>query len=259
VRNWALWILGFALSFGLFLSLLLFYSLAQPSLWLPVAFGVIFGILLNFQPRLNASIRVGSALAFTSASCLLWMASGEDSFNSKYAAVPLVLKTILATAGIAGLVAIGIGSARSKKRPSLTPIIVLMLEGWIISYLSSSHGGASPMVDWVMHAFGFDHSTAENVVVAFRKTVHFTFYATVAATAFVAALRNDAARRACFALALATTGAYASFDELRQSTQPDRVGSAWDVLLDLTGASAALVVVGLVSAKSKTRRKTQRP
>ncbi|MFI5386846.1 MAG: VanZ family protein [Fimbriimonadales bacterium] len=251
MRNWLSWVVGFALTFSVVSLLLLVYSFAQPSLWLPILFGVAFYGLLSFSPRMTLEIRVGLATLFGSVSCILWMISGSETFQYKHAELQLAFENLLGVMGLIGVVIAigGILKAPAKSRPSINPIVLLMVTGWLISYFSSGHGGSSPMIDWVMRAFHFDQETAENAVLVFRKTVHFTFYSVVAASAFATAVQNGAARRICFVAALLTTFAYAGFDEMRQSTQPDRNGSIWDVMLDMSGGCAALIVVNLVTAR----------
>jgi VanZ family protein len=243
VRNGVLWILGFVLSFVALFLFLMVYAFAQPSLWLPVMFAMAFYGLLLFAPRISMAGRVGLALLFGSGSCILWMVSGSAAFLGKHAAIQLAFQVLLGVVGFFGLLLL-LGSwmkAPPKSGPSYGPVLILMLLGWLISYFSSSHGGASPMVAWVMHAFSWSQHTAESVIVVCRKIGHFTFYGVIALAGFAVALKNGSARKACLAAGLLTALSCATFDEMRQSTQVDRTGSIWDVALDMAGASTALL------------------
>lgn len=165
---------------------------------------------------------------------------------------------LLVVPAFAGALTVVVSMARlpSRARPAIWPALLLVFCGWLISYFSSTHGGASPMVEWVMRHLHLDRHTAEIAVIAFRKTVHVTFYGLVTLLGLMTATRNGAAGKACVIAALLTTLAYASFDELRQSSQPDRTGSVWDVLLDLAGGSAALgAVYALRTTKPADRPK----
>lgn len=245
--------MGFALTFGGLLLFLLVYSFSQPSLWLPVAFGMAFSGLLAFAPRIPSLARVGLAMVFTCGSCGLWMVSGSASFQASYEGLQLAFQIVLGTIGLIGaLVAIaGWRRAPAKSAPGFGPIFVLMLLGWLISYFSSTHGGASPMVAWVIRTFGWNAQTAETVIIAARKTTHVCFYGFVAAVALAAMVKNGVPRQSGWIAALIITLTYASFDEIRQSTQPDRTGSAWDVLLDLSGGSMSLLALSAVARSKK--------
>lgn len=252
VRTWLSWVLGFLLTFGFFFGMLLGYSAAGSSLWLPVGFGVAFGALLGFSPRIPIRSRVGFGVIFGSIACYLWMVSGTDDLAGVHHQIDKGFHYLMGLFALIGILiaAPPIVQAPSKSRPVLWPLVLLMLLGWTISYLSSTHGGASPMVDWVMRHFGFARGTAETLIVGVRKAIHFTFYGLVASVALAAATKNGAARNRAVIAALLTTFVFAGFDELRQSTQPDRTGSPWDVLLDLTGGSVA---VGVLCASSGMR------
>jgi VanZ family protein len=252
------WTVGFAISFAGVSFLLLVYSLAQPSLWLPILFAIAFVGLLMFSPRVSAQSRLGLGLILGSGSCVLWMISGSETFQESHAKLQNSFEILLVALGLIGVVLAAGASLKAppKSRPVLGPILFLILLGWLISYFSSSHGGAAPMVDWVMRHLHLRRPTAETFVLVLRKTIHVTFYATVALTGFLASKRNGAARQACFIAALLTTLAYASFDEMRQSTQPGRTGSIWDVLLDTAGGSVALIGVALLTVKGTSGRPT---
>ncbi len=258
MRTWLAWIVGFALFFGSAFAFLLVVSLSQPSAWLPAAFGFAFYGLLGFSPRIEPRMRVGLAVAFGSVSCLLGLASGGSMVDHKrqvYQTAGEALMLIPAVVG--GMLVLGSATAQKKaSRAALGPAVILMLLGWTISYFSSAHGGASPMVNWVMRHLHLDRHAAEVAVIAVRKTIHFTFYGFVTLMGLMAASRNGSAGKACVVAALLTTLAYASFDELRQSSQPDRTGSVWDVLLDLGGGSVALgAVYALRTTKPDVRPK----
>lgn len=204
-------------------------------------------------------MRAGMALLFGSVSCLLWVVSGGPELDHQRQALQRLFEVLLSVPALAGLLmtALSMANASSKVRPVLWPAFALMLFGWLISYFSSAHGGASPMVEWVIRHLHFDRHAAEVAVIAFRKTVHVTFYGLVTLIGLMTAARNGSAGRACVMAALLTTLAYATFDELRQSSQPDRTGSAWDVLLDLAGGSAALgAVYALRTTKPADRPKS---
>jgi len=244
------WVVGFALTFSVAVLLLLIYSFDQPSLWLPVAFGAAFFGLLSFTPRLTLEMRIGLATLFGAGSCILWMVSGGSATQSRLPVMELAFENLLGLMGLIGLIiaAGAISRTGRKSRPVVGPIAGLMIAGWLISYFSSSHGGAAPLINWLMQTFGWDQQTAENIDLVIRKTIHFSFYGLVATTAFLTPIKNGSLRSIGIIAALLTTLAYSSFDEFRQSSQPNRNGSAWDVALDMSGGSAALILVTLLGA-----------
>ena len=255
MRNWLNWVVGFALAFSCVSLSLLVYSFEQPSLWLPILFGAAFFGLLAFSPRLDLETRVGLATVFGSVSCILWIVSGADAGPSRHPEMQLAFENLLGVMALIGLVISisAISKLPAKARPAMTPIVILILTGWLISYFSSAHGGSTPMVDWVMQTFGWNRDESETAILVVRKSIHFTFYGSIAITAFATPLKNGGAKHIGVIAALLTTLAYATFDEVRQSTQPDRTGSAWDVLLDMTGGSVALVIVSAVMHKKSAR------
>jgi hypothetical protein len=256
VRKAIAGIAGFALTFGFAYLFMAVYAVSQPSMWLPVLFAIAFYGILTLFPRVAAALKFGLSLVFASGSCLLWMASGSMVFLSHSTAFTLAFKTLLMMGGGFGLLIAVVSLARTSRDdlPKLIPILMLMAFGWLISYFSSSHGGATPMVDWVVEHLGLSRHTAEIFVIGLRKTIHFSFYGAIAATAYVAALRNGASKPNCYSAAGWTALAYACFDELRQSTQIDRGGSPVDVLLDMAGAGAAVLLIATLG-KAKTGRR----
>ncbi len=214
----------------------------SPSLWLPVCFGFAFYGLLGFGQRISRGpTRVGASVCFLAGSCYLWLGSGQFPSHP----------TMLLVAGVSAFVGVLISTVTSeaKARPSLLPVALLTILGWLISYFSSSHGGANPMIDWVIRNFGWDKETAERVVIALRKTIHISFYAVAALAGYAMARTNFSSGNVSLTSGLVTALAYASFDELRQSAMPDRVGSTWDVLLDMAGAASAMLVLHLIDRR----------
>lgn len=84
-----------------------------------------------------------------------------------------------------------------------------------------------------------------------RKSAHFIEYAILAALAYRAF--SGSSRRLLashpFLAALLSAAIVAVVDETYQSFDPTRTGSAIDVMIDLSGAAAALAAVWLVSRK----------
>ena len=108
-------------------------------------------------------------------------------------------------------------------------VLVICGVGWF----SGAGGGPDTFRRWVMSTFHLSQSAAETVVIAIRKTVHFSAYG----------VYGLSWRRFGWKMALIQTFLLASFDEARQTTAGNRTGSPLDVLLDLSGAIVLLTLV----------------
>jgi VanZ family protein len=109
-----------------------------------------------------------------------------------------------------------------------------------------------PIIRWVMSLF-FDSAlgdeqfgTGEGII---RKSAHFLEYA-ILAWLWFRAVRGDSQKawhwRWATGALLAAAG-WAAVDELQQGfISSHRTGDPWDVLLDASGAAAALTVIGIV-------------
>lgn len=84
-----------------------------------------------------------------------------------------------------------------------------------------------------------------------RKFAHFAEYAVLAFLAF----RALAPFRHKYAIALGFAALVATADELNQSLDPSRTSSPWDVVLDITGAAFAILVLALIAIFRKNRSK----
>jgi hypothetical protein len=114
-------------------------------------------------------------------------------------------------------------------------VLVICGVGWF----SGAGGGPDTFRRWVMTTFHLSHSTAETVVIAVRKTVHFSAYG----------VYGLSWRRYGWKMAIIQTFLLASFDEARQTTAGNRTGSPLDVLLDLSGAIVLLTLVHFATRK----------
>ena len=88
-----------------------------------------------------------------------------------------------------------------------------------------------------------------------RKTAHFTQYAVLgwlSARAFSTSSR-EILRRNWFIISLLLVAVIATFDEYHQSLVSSRTGSVYDVLIDITGGTTALILVLAVRLRRKQR------
>jgi len=151
--------------------------------------------------------------------------------------------------------------ASGRKVSAWLPVVLWM---GVIFTASTHYGSTSnttsvlePLVMWV--APDTPPEQFDQVHHLVRKAAHFTEYAVLALLA-LRALRMTAGRRLgkshlrAGGLILLFVAAYASTDEYHQSLVTERGPSVYDVLIDTSGALAALTVLGLVE---RTKRQTK--
>jgi VanZ family protein len=218
-----------------------------PGVWLPVALAILLGILFSGLPWLFEQARVFwpllAALSCGIATGWLLTASGGRWLEIGAAVFGLVALA----AGYEAVVAI-------RARPEPPRVATWWLVGvigmiWIVSAASSSYAGAGGMIHWVVSHLGFAPATAQTIVFFIRKTIHFSFYGFLGFATRTSAAKGGVAPIESARFGFTSALLVASFDEMRQSTQPGRTGSFYDVLLDLTGAAAFLVVAHLIASR----------
>jgi|CXWL01.1.fsa_nt_gi VanZ family protein len=136
----------------------------------------------------------------------------------------------------------------------------LLVSSAIAAFLArsgSSEFGAGGMIDWFAQ-FGISPEIAENLTIVFRKTVHMTFFGSIAATAWLA-LRTHGDAKVQLIWPLAWTLLHASFDEYRQSLTPNRTGTIADVAIDLLGAGAAIWFLHSYTKRKESGHESSQP
>lgn len=120
----------------------------------------------------------------------------------------------------------------------------------VILSASSPRFSAGQTADWLARIVG--HPIPQTINVTLRKLGHITAYGILGALAFRAAAHTTAIvewSRRNAAIAIAIAFAVAAFDEWNQSHIPTRTGTAWDVLLDVSAAIGAVVVVAVLARR----------
>lgn len=215
--------LGFAIA-----ALLLF--LGRP--WVPVGYSFTLGagvLALWF----GSSNRMAEHMAFIAQPFLPIMQRG----------------TMLLFAGLAVVTVIGLFQADRKALRPVPALVLAMVLTFFVATLSGDAGGASPMREWFMHMFGLSRPRAELAVLLLRKTIHFTFYATVGFAGTAAARSGGESPNASRGIGLGYTLLLAVFDEVRQTGAATRTGSPVDVALDMAGALVGSAIALRVGPK----------
>jgi VanZ family protein len=219
-----------------------------PTLWLPLALAASVGALLALVPdKARMPLLVGVAICC--GVLLLWMLSEpmvKLGLRPELRNIAVVLACLCAVAEafLLGRAVSGPADVRIAFRWAAG----LVLMSWLIAYFSSPSGGSGGMLSLAMHTFGLTAEQADLAVKALRKTIHFCFYGLLGWTAYRWALAMGTGPRRAAVFGLGVALAHAAFDEGRQTFYPDRTGSAWDVLLDVSGAAA------FVSVSARRRR-----
>jgi VanZ family protein len=91
-------------------------------------------------------------------------------------------------------------------------------------------------------SLGLSASAAEIATITVRKTIHLTFYGLMALLALIIGWRISLSRTRSLLFCMLWTLGHAAFDELRQSTTPNRTGTITDVLLDFAGVAVAITI-----------------
>lgn len=199
--------------------------------WLLVAFGAMLSIALLTFPGGERPVQNFIALAlYVPVFSVFWIRSFE-SFHPTHA---------IQAAVVCGACSSAVGSAilllrQENVRRAVPWLLAATFCGLLISFFSGSRGGADPMVQFIQQVLGLTTETAESVVTATRKVLHFLFYGLLARFAAIGAFRAGASLRQAATFAILWGCSHAVFDETRQFFSPGRTGSPWDVLLDVAG------------------------
>lgn len=195
------------------------------------------GLGLFIVPKGLASESELATLALPPVPMLRWVALAL--YVAGFAALALlpVPHWVAALAAVAGSWAIGRLIGQS--------VVLLACIGWATAHFSGGAGGASGMHQWIMATFGLDADTAWSTMVFLRKGVHFFGYGLLAQSARTLASRLSLPSPVV--LGLLWCLAHAAIDEARQAGTVGRTGTAWDVLLNLSGAAFVMAVAELAS------------
>jgi len=216
------WVLASAISVGLAIG----FQAGFPLIWIPFGFGLAVSLLaLTWSPVRDWSVAPRYFSYLSTGTILAWLFS-----NGGVGPWIFYLYAILA------------GFWVLQTSPEARWLVFAAALAFGVGYLSGPTGGANWMVEWVQAQFQVSPAVALDVIHNFRKTFHFCFYGTSALVWSQGLRRLDSASPNRPLLALGLVLCMASMDEVRQHFVPNRTGSPWDVLLDLSGAVTFLAI-----------------
>ncbi len=218
-------------------------SAVTPQIWVLPLLAVFTTVLWGWIPRLKAiEDRVGLFLAHSAGLLLAFLYSNDLSRLSETATK--VLRLGLST--LWGAFAIGMAlvllKALRKDHAAVRWALVACAAGWMVAYFSGAAGEAGSWVAWLEARLHWSAGTSDMVVLAVRKTLHFSFYGLVAWVGWRTARTGGAPPGTGVWVGAALALMTASFDESRQWFTAGRTGSPWDVALDLAGAATILAI-----------------
>jgi VanZ family protein len=250
-----------AFIFGAFGSVALVGTLENtfPWIWLPLLLGVAISTVVSFQPWFKSSrLATPFCVALMFGTTLTYSLSITPVISRAGAAFPKLAEAIgLALfAGSLGLFLIR-GLAQRKTAKMSIWLIVPIAAGCVLGYVSGGIGGGDHMVAFAMNVLHMTKDQADVIVHYLRKTIHFTAYGFVGLSFFRGAIAGTAPKARAIGFALICILCLASFDEMRQTTAPNRTGSPWDVTLDMCGASFFVLISAALSRKTPTSKRVQ--
>ena len=225
----------YAIVVGWHMALFAAYHVAQPLVWLPLTFGLaVPAVATAFKEIRSWSASTAYFGFVSSATTFFWIRSMQGEWPW------------LSFAVFAGQAA-WLWTQRSELAGRSKPILWIAAFCAGVGFMSGGKGSPLWMIDLFKHTFSMSDAQAHEWVLTLRKVFHFTFYGTYALLWRSALARFDVKPRMLWAC-LVFVGALACFDEGRQHFTSDRTGSAWDILLDLSGA---ITFVGIASRRAK--------
>ena len=228
-----------------------------PWFWLPVLFGIAVASVVWSQPWLKDAKLAGPFWAsFASGTALTFCYSTTPVTTRFGSAIPkLSLAIGTAVFLLSFVLFIGRGLLPSKTKSIAGWLLIPIAAGMIVGYVSGGLGGSNHMVKWFIAMFHLSQDQAENIVHIVRKSIHVSAYGMVGLSLFKGAMGGRTAKSRALGFAMLITLCLASFDEMRQTSAPNRTGSPWDVALDMSGSFAFVFLAALVtrSAPKKPR------
>lgn len=251
---------AFGFSFAVVGVFLAIFSTRLPEAWLPLGLGVFVGLLFHFEPWMTKrGLATPLTVATGSGALAGWFASSRSTGKSvDLAYFPAQAFALFAAIALSIGIVVLLSQPAKQRRPGwwlLFPVLMV----WVVSVGSSSAGGSGSMHRWVTTYLHLSQADAETLVHWVRKTIHFTWYGLLGLTARNAAASAGEKPLVAARFSLLLTALVASFDELRQASQPGRTSSAYDVLLDLAGAAVFVTAVSLLRRSSPKPAASSKP
>lgn len=165
-------------------------------------------------------------LAFLAVLIAYWAGAHAWLWISPWAAIPTLLLAVAAT-------------TLTQVKPTIPNLLLLVAGVAIVGY--SGEAGSSDRLRALLEMIGIGGPVVETVGFVLRKVAHFVIYGTIAVAACRSLSALSVPRRYAVALIFAAT--LGAADELAQGLTETRTASAWDWLLDMSGAVTFLAIL----------------
>lgn len=245
---------GFAIGAVGTVAFIAFYDSIFPWYWLPILMGCVISAVVAIQPWfVNTRLSGPFCLAITLGTSLTYSLSATPITARIATTIPQYARIgelVLFILSILLFVTRGLFQRKTAKMTAW--LLIPIAAGCTLGYVSGGIGGGDHMVAWAMANLHMSRETAEEIVHYLRKTIHFTAYGFVGLSFFHGALAGGAQKARSALFALLCVLCLASFDELRQTTAPNRTGSVWDVALDMSGATTFTLIASAIVRKPRT-------
>lgn len=215
--------------------------------------GLAVSAVVAVQPWFRSSrLAFSFCFALTSGAALTYALSSQAIVTSLGPAFPkFALVSLGALFALPLLSFAGRGLLQRKTAAMAAWLLIPIAAGCILGYVSGGIGGADHMIKWVMDTLHWSRGQAETCVHYLRKSIHFTAYGLLGLSLFRAAMAGGAPKPRAFVFAILVVLSMASFDEMRQTTSPNRTGSFWDVTLDVSGAGTFAAFAAAICGRRK--------
>lgn len=233
--------------------------------WLAFALAVGTALMMKCWPRMSAFVRwcIAStyALFYLTYQIGPWLHAGDrigvnstlkklvERFDRHFYAAQL-----LAMALLAGLIIIK--AFRDRKQPWFSVWLLLALAcGFLVVQYSGNKGAPGDFALRLANYLHISREAADILLVAGRKTIHFTFYGLFALFSVKAGESAGADRKTALWSGVGFALIHAVFDESRQAYTAGRSASFWDLCLDLAGMAFFVFLLN----RKRTKRTLTNP
>lgn len=238
----AAWLIGAALSSAAIFVVLGLFSRIDPQMWMVFTLALVTGLVMRSWPNVRSQVQ-WSLTVFYMAAYVATVGSAWVLGMDKTSLSPTLRSLAQHAQVVAAVMAVGLGLllavlavAYRKKSPwASVGLAAVIICSSLVAFFSGTRGAPGGSAAWLASFLHIGPAAADAIVHFARKTVHFVFFGSFAWFGLRAAQAAGASRGLAISSAFAFALSHACIDEWRQVSAPGRTGSAWDVLLDLSG------------------------
>jgi len=246
-------VLGALVSGSLLFGMLVMVSRVDRFAWLAFALAAGVALVLGAWPHMAGLTRclIASIYGLFFLTCQVgpWMHVGDrvgidprlkhlaELYDRNFDRVQLLAMAVVAIWLI-------VKAVQDRRRPWFSLWFLLMMAcGLLVLQYSGPDGAPNDFAARLAAYLHISMPSAEAIVIAVRKTIHFAFYGLFAFFAVKAGICAGAPWHKALWSGVAFALMHAVFDESRQAFSAGRSGSFWDVLLDAAGMAIFVLLL----------------